>query len=166
MDINTALEIGTTQEELLIFDQFTNEDAFDLGNLIVKHGKEQNLPIAVSIRLSDGFVVYQHGLAGSHLGNQNWARRKQNTVSMFATSSLLAYLTLAKSGESLEDCGLSKENYVLCGGGFPIRVKNCGIVACATVSGLPHYQDHSFLVECISEYLNISNVPEIIDVKL
>ncbi len=166
MDINTAVEIGTTQEELLIFNQFTNEDAFDLGNLIVKHGREQNLPIAVSIRLSNGYVVYQHGLTGSHLGNQNWMRRKQNTVNMFAKSSLLAYLTAIKDNEPLEDWGLSKEDYVLCGGGFPVRVKNCGIVACATVSGLPHYQDHSFLVGCISEYLNVSNVPEIIDVKI
>ncbi len=166
MDINTAIKTGTTQEELLVFKQFTNDDAFDLGNLIVKYGKDNNLSIAVSIRLSNGYVVYQHGLAGSNLGNQNWMRRKQNTVNMFGTSSLLAYLTSTKKNEPLEAWGLPAEDYVLCGGGFPIRVENCGVVACATVSGLTHYQDHSVLIECISEYLNISDVPEITDVKI
>jgi uncharacterized protein (UPF0303 family) len=39
------------------------------------------------------------------------------------------------------------------GGCFPIRVRGVGIVACATVSGLPQEEDHALVVECLRRFM-------------
>ncbi len=40
------------------------------------------------------------------------------------------------------------------GGAFPIRVRGCGIVACATVSGLPQEEDHALVTYCLEQFIN------------
>ena len=64
-----------------------------------------------------------------------------------------AWALEAISGESVDVNGLSKEDFIFAGGGFPIRLKAGEIVAILTVSNLPHMDDHKFIVRVLSEYL-------------
>ena len=43
--------------------------------------------------------------------------------------------------------------YVLAGGGFPVTVKNAGVVGVIAVSGLPERDDHGVIVDALCEYL-------------
>lgn len=62
--------------------------------------------------------------------------------------------------ETLEDHGLSKADYALCGGGFPARLKDGTLVGAVTVSNLYHIADHEFVTASLREYLNCPDCPE------
>ena len=49
--MNDILRMVTKQEELLRFDSFSNDDAFALGCLLVKHGKKFG-PAAVEVSIN------------------------------------------------------------------------------------------------------------------
>jgi uncharacterized protein (UPF0303 family) len=51
--------------------------------------------------------------------------------------------------------GLDNADFVLAGGGFPIRVKGAGVIGCITVSGLHERDDHQLAVDGICEELGI-----------
>lgn len=161
MTIEEAIKVLEMQEEILQFTHFTNNDAWELGNLIVNEARKRELPIATSIRLNNGYVVFQHGFDGTNFYNQEWMRRKSNTVKMTEKSSLHLSMLLQKSRETLADWFLDPKDYALCGGGFPIRVEEVGVIGTITVSGLDHVADHDFLVKCISKYLHVDEVPRI-----
>ena len=55
--MNDILRMVTKQEELLRFDSFSNDDAFALGCLLVKHGKKFG-PAAVEVSINA--VSYTH----------------------------------------------------------------------------------------------------------
>jgi len=48
---------------------------------------------------------------------------------------------------------MPEETYACCGGGFPLTVKNTGVIGTICVSGLPHTQDHQVIVDTLREYL-------------
>jgi len=95
------------------------------------------------------------------LNNQNWMNRKFNTVKLMEKSSLAVTAISKITLEDIQTHGLSDQNYVFCGGGFPVRIKEGGIVGIITVSNLPHVQDHEFIVKCVSEYLKVTGVPTV-----
>ena len=57
MTIDELIAVLEMQEEILQFSHFTNEDAWELGNVIVAEAKRRKLPVAVSIRLNNGLTV-------------------------------------------------------------------------------------------------------------
>lgn len=57
------------------------------------------------------------------------------------------------SGRSLADHGLSAQDYAAHGGAVPIRVQGVGVVAVATVSGLPSVEDHRLVVRALETLL-------------
>lgn len=142
------------QEKTLRFDAFSSEDALNLGMFITERVYKEEIALAVSIRRPNGTIIFQHITEGADRINQNWMDRKFNTVSYFGHCSLAVWADSEISGESVEFQGLSKKDFAFCGGGFPIRLKTGELVAVAVVSNLPHMQDHAFLANCISDYLN------------
>lgn len=161
MTIEELEKVLDMQEEILQFSHFTNEDAWMLGNIIVAEAKRRSLPVAVSIRLNNGYTVFQYAADGTNLCSQGWMDRKYNTVKMTEHSSLNLYMTLRRTEQSLEDLFLDPKEYAACGGGFPIRVEEVGVIGAVTVSGLDHISDHDLLIKCISMYLHIDEVPRI-----
>ena len=154
------LSILKKQEELLQFDHFSNNDAFDLGSFMVSYAKKNNITIAVSIRLNNGCILFQHCPDGTNLLNQKWMERKFNLVSLMERSSLLSTLTLEYNNETLENHALSTNAYALCGGGFPIRIKgNSTVIGAIIASNLYHIADHEFIISCLKEYLNCPEAP-------
>lgn len=161
MTIEELLKVLEMQEEILQFSHFTNSDAWELGNLIVMEANRRNQPIAVSIRLNNGFTVFQYGFDGINLYHEEMLRRKYNTVKFTEQSSMHLYMQL-RLGEATQDELLVPEaDYAALGGGFPIRIEEVGVIGAITVSGRDHVMDHDLIVKCVSKYLHVDEVPRI-----
>lgn len=161
MMLEESIRILTMQEEILQFSHFTNEDAWELGRLMVSEAARNHLPVAISIRLNNGYTVFQYGFSGTNYNDEQWMRRKQNTVRTMEMSSLRLFMILKKNSETLSDHGLNDSDYVARGGGFPIRVAGAGAIGSVAVSGLDHMADHEFASACISQYLRIDGIPRL-----
>jgi uncharacterized protein (UPF0303 family) len=123
---------------------FDEAAAWRLGVILVDLGK--GLPVVIDIRTADR-VLFHAALPGSAPLNDLWARRKSNTALMFQLPSLLVAARNKLKGEPLERHGLPGTDYADSGGAVPIRVKGVGVVAVATVSGLPQVEDHKLVVK-------------------
>lgn len=161
MTINELIAILEMQEEILQFSHFTNEDAWELGCIIVLEAKRRKLSVSVSIRLNNGYTVFQYAADGTNLQNENEMTRKQNVVKILERSSLHTYMMLQKREESLTDWHLDAKDCAAGGGGFPIRVEEVGVIGSVTVSGIDHVSDHDLMIKSISRYLHIDEVPRI-----
>jgi len=155
------IEIAKKQEEMLRFDRFSNRDAWDLGAFLVGLMFDRQIDMAISIRKLNGNIIFHYQTQNTTLSNQQWMQRKFNTVSLTEGSSLRAWATAELKGQTLDDQGISSQDYAFCGGGFPIRLKSGELVAVLIVSNLPHKQDHGFVIDSLSEWLGVSDVPVI-----
>ena len=161
MFLDKYISIVEKQESLLCFPHFDRKDAWELGQLMVARILSENLTLSVSIRLLNGFVLFQYAAKGSTLNNENWMTRKFNIVRDLEVSSLLNKLRLQKRKQTLEDKGLDPRLHAASGGGFPIHVSGSGIVGAVLASGLPNLADHDFLVDSLSRHLKVPDVPRI-----
>lgn len=159
--LDELLDMLEMQEEILQFTHFTNEDAWELGKIMVSEIQRQKLPAVITIRLNNGYTVFRYAANGTNLQNDNSTQRKFHTVRTLETSTLHADLLLKKSGHTLADWCLDEKEYSTAGGAFPIRVEEVGVIGAVIVSGLPHIADHDLAVKCISRYLHIDEVPRI-----
>ena len=143
------------QETELVFATFDEAAAFEVGCLMRTRALADKLPIIIDIRLWDRPLFYA-ALPGSTAANANWARRKGNVVKMFHKSTYCMVLEKGREDRTFSPGeGLDPADYVLAGGGFPIRVAGAGIVGVIAVSGLPERQDHGVVVDAICEYLKL-----------
>jgi uncharacterized protein (UPF0303 family) len=141
------------QEDRLVFDRFDNLDAWRLGSRLVELAIERGLPIAVDIRRGSQ-QLFHAALPGTAADNDVWIARKVRVVERFGTSSLLLGRRLAERGRELgADDGLDPARFAAHGGAFPIRIRDVGVVAVVTVSGLPQAEDHALVVEAITAHL-------------
>ncbi|MDD3279252.1 MAG: heme-binding protein [Lachnospiraceae bacterium] len=161
MTVEELIKVLDMQEEILQFSHFTNGDAWELGSLIAVEAGRRGLPVAVSIRLNNGYTVFQYGSDGTGLYNEDMLTRKHETVKYTEQSSMHLYLRLRLSEKTQEDMQLPTSKYAAVGGGFPIRVEEVGVIGSVTVSGIGHVADHDLIVNCISRYLHVDEVPRI-----
>lgn len=157
-DYAKIVEQVTKQEEMLRFDHFTNDDAWELGKSLVEKVKRDGIQMAISIRKLNGNQIFSYYSEGTNLMNENWMRRKYNTVRMNEMSSFKQWAIHAPKEHTVESMGLSSADYVLCGGGFPIKLKSGEMVAVLTVSNLPHEKDHQFIIEGLADFLGVTGV--------
>ena len=153
MNIAEDIEKIKVQEAELVFPVFDEATAFEIGSALRARGLEEIFPIIVDIQLWDRPLFYA-ALPGSTGSNTDWARRKRNVVKMFQKSTYR--MMLEQGGESAlfsERYGLSASEYVLAGGGFPIRVSGAGVIGVIAVSGLPQRQDHGIIVDALCDQL-------------
>lgn len=162
MDYNAIIEKVKKQEELLRFQHFTNDDAWELGKLFAEKIKADGIQMAVMIKKVNGNTIFSHFSEGTYIANENWMRRKFNMVLFHEQSSFLQWAFAERSGNSYENMGLNEKDYALCGGGFPIKLANGEMVAVVLASNLPHDKDHKFIVEGLASYLGVTDVPEVI----
>lgn len=155
MDYAKINEIALQQEKELRFEHFSHKDAWELGSFMVERIYKQNVELVVSIRETSGYILFQHGTETTNLNNQNWLRRKFNTVVLTERSSYGAWADANAKGETPAFHGLSDADYAFCGGGFPIRLKTGEMVGVLLVSNLPHEQDHQFIIDSLHEWLRI-----------
>ncbi len=146
---NEFLDRIVAEEASVVLDRFDEEDAWRLGLLLVEEARRRKAPVAVDVR-RPGQVLFHAALPGATPDNDEWIRRKSACAFRFAKSSLAVGVSLALAGKTLEEKSfVSSFEYSPHGGAVPIRVRDVGIVACATVSGLPQEEDHALVVECL-----------------
>lgn len=148
MDIETLENEGT----LLVFAEFTEATAFDLGLALVRLAKAGGHPVVIDVRTADR-TLFHVAMPGAVPQNDLWARRKSNTALLFQAASLLVGARKRLKGETLAIDGLDPADYADHGGAVPIRVRGAGVVAVATVSGLPQLEDHKLVVQAIREVI-------------
>ncbi len=160
MDLHERIAIVKAQEELLKFDTFTAEDAWELGKLFVAEAMDHDIPIAISIRAMSGKRMFRYAAEGTNHGADAWLDRKFKTVQHFESSTLgYALFLQRRGGLTLEQRGLDPTKFVACGGGFPIFIDGIGCVAAVMVSGLTDVEDHDVLVRVFARYLGVEDVP-------
>lgn len=154
MDYTELLTELQQQEKELIFDSFSNDDAFELGMCIVEKAKERELPVAIEITKNTQ-MVFHVSLEGTTQDNDEWLRRKANLVTRTGMSSYRINIELRISGETFEDrFHLTVDDFAPAGGCFPVRVKGTGLVGTVAVSGLEMGEDHALVIEGIKEYMS------------
>jgi len=141
------------QEQELILPRFDDDVAFALGSAIRERALAEGLSLVVDIRSWDRQMFFA-ATAGTSADNAEWVRRKINTVRRFARAS---YRMVLERGEApfSPQSGADPADYVIAGGGFPLRVAHAGIVGCLTISGLPGRDDHGVAVDALCNHLGL-----------
>jgi uncharacterized protein (UPF0303 family) len=157
MSIETDIEQIKKQEAALQFNSFTEADAWALGSLMRAEAETAGLPIIIDIRMGSRPMFYS-ALPGTAEDNANWAQRKANAVMKANASSYRLGLQDKKAGTSFVGIrGLDPAEFVTAGGGFPIVLRNAGLVGTVTVSGIPQRKDHGFVVSCLCKFLSMDH---------
>ncbi|MFE7858903.1 heme-degrading domain-containing protein [Streptomyces sp. NPDC057403] len=153
-EITPSLEELQAQQRRLVFRQFTYEDAWALGSLLVELARERQAPVAIDIHRA-GQQLFHAALPGSTPDNDAWIARKRRVVERYGEASYLVGARFRAKGTTFEDSSrLDPDRYAAHGGSFPITVEGVGVIGAVTVSGLPQLQDHRFVVEALEEFLN------------
>ncbi|RUU90936.1 MULTISPECIES: heme-degrading domain-containing protein [unclassified Mesorhizobium] len=149
------IETIKRQEATLVFSEFDEAIAFEIGTAIRDRALAGNLPIIVDIRTFDRPLFYA-ALPGSNASNPDWARRKINVVKRFLRSTYRMVLEQQRPDRSFKiGEGLDIADYVLAGGGFPVTVKGAGVIGVIAVSGLPEREDHGVVVDALCDHLGV-----------
>ncbi|MFC9685331.1 heme-degrading domain-containing protein [Streptomyces sp. NPDC056948] len=153
-ELTPSLEELETQERRLVFRQFTYDDAWALGSLLVELARERQAPLAIDIHRA-GQQLFHAALPGSTPDNDAWIARKRRVVERYGSASYLVGTRFRAKGTTFEESSrLDPDTYAAHGGSFPITVEGVGVIGAVTVSGLPQLQDHRFVVEALEVFLS------------
>lgn len=139
------------QEQELVLPAFDEAVAYEIGSAIRARALAEGLSLVVDIRTWDRQLFFA-ATAGTSFDNAEWVRRKINSVRRFQRAS---YRLVLERGEVPfpPQAGADPADYVIAGGGFPIRVTGAGIVGAITISGLPGRDDHGVAVDALCDHL-------------
>jgi uncharacterized protein (UPF0303 family) len=142
------------QEQELVLAEFDEAVAFKLGSSIYQRALAEGLGLVVDIRTWDRQMFFA-ATSGTSADNAEWVRRKINTVRRFQRSSYR--MVLERGGDAMfpEIVNAPPAEFVIAGGGFPIRVKGAGIIGSITISGLPGRRDHGVAVDALCDHLGL-----------
>jgi len=153
MAVAEDIALVKKQEQELVLAEFDEKVAFKLGSAIRDRALAEGLALVVDIRTWDRQMFFA-ATAGTSADNAEWVRRKINSVRRFQRAS---YRLVLERGEApfSPQSGADPADYVIAGGGFPIRVKGAGIIGCLTISGLPGRSDHGVAVAALCDHLGL-----------
>ncbi|MFJ8155636.1 heme-degrading domain-containing protein [Streptomyces sp. NPDC094468] len=153
-ELTPSVEELEKQERRLVFRQFTYDDAWALGSLLVEMARERQAPVAVDIHRG-GQQLFHAALPGSTPDNDAWIARKRRVVERYGAASYLVGARFRAKGTTFEESSrLDPDTYAAHGGSFPVTVENVGVIGSVTVSGLPQLQDHRMVVEALERFLD------------
>jgi uncharacterized protein (UPF0303 family) len=143
-------------------DNFTIEDAFELGHLLYARlaplAPERSTVISISLANSSQLVFQCVTGPGIAPDNEHWVRRKRNTVLRFGASTWFMHCKFGGNEAAfVAKYGLSGEQqaeYAIHGGAVPIYVQGvAGVVAVVVVSGLAQNEDHAVIFDVVLQNL-------------
>ena len=153
-EIEELIRQISRDEENLVFDEFTHEDALDLGLALHSEARRRNASVTIDIRTGEQ-VLFHLAMNGTTPNNDRWVRRKSNTVQLIHKSSYRVGRELFLNGETLASRQfLDMAEYADHGGSFPLNLRGYGVVGAITVSGLPHEEDHQLVVGVLKAFLD------------
>jgi uncharacterized protein (UPF0303 family) len=153
-ELRTLIAEVERQERDLRFATFTNDDAWELGCLLVRLATERGLPVTVDVRRGTQ-QLFHAARPGTTADNDSWVARKVRVVERFGTSSYLQGLRARARGTTFAEAhDLPLQEYAAHGGAFPVHVEGVGVVGAVTVSGLPQADDHALVVEAVRTFLD------------
>lgn len=157
------LNILEEQEKLLVFNEFTKENGIELGEILKDVIKDTPKPLSLRVFLNDE-IVYEYTMEGDFEKRFGWTSRKYNLIKKTGHSSMHGKVRKIYLNE-LQDLAKQDDIYGFGCGGFPIIVKNKGIIGAIAVSGLPDPLDHFYVVEALERMLNINSprIPQEVD---
>ncbi|MGW0629945.1 heme-degrading domain-containing protein [Streptomyces sp. NPDC002758] len=154
-EITPSIEELEAQERRLVFRQFTYDDAWAIGSLLVELARERQAPVAIDIHRA-GQQLFHAALPGSTPDNDAWIARKRRVVERYGSASYLVGARFRAKGTTFEESSrLDPDVYAAHGGSFPVTVENVGVIGSVTVSGLPQLQDHRLVVEALERFLEV-----------
>jgi len=139
------------QEELYTFDSFTQSDALRLGKLMLAVSEEYGLTSGVEIVLND-MTVFKQMPEGTSRLNDAWMNKKVQTVLLTGWSTMRLWAMHEMIGQKRAGNMLPNEDYVMCGGGFPIRVKGAGVIGAIACSGPGDQNEHELIIEALKRF--------------
>ncbi|UPM56297.1 heme-degrading domain-containing protein [Gottfriedia acidiceleris] len=152
--IQQKLEEVRKQEEKLIFKSFSNENALEIGLLIIEASKEFDKPVAINI-LKNGQSVFHYAMDHTAPDQDLWIKRKSNIVLRHHCSSYYMRLYNEMKNRSYNEFySASPYEFAAHGGAFPIKIEGSGVIGVITVSGLAQEDDHHLIVEALAKFLN------------
>ncbi len=142
------IDILEREQARLVLPRFREDEALALGEILMALARAESLPVVIDIRTPDR-TLFHAALPGAAPLNDLWALRKSNTALLFQTASLLVGTRNRARSETLARHGLDSATHADHGGAVPIRVRDVGVVAVVTVSGLPQIEDHKLAVRAL-----------------
>ncbi len=142
------------QESKLVFGEFNEDTAWALGCALRSEAEKYSQGVVIEIRRGDEILFFS-AMDGTTAENSNWARRKRNLVNLLGFSSYLVGLKVKFQESSDLIASLNETDFAWHGGCFPIKVLGEGLVATATISGLPQRDDHKLVSDVIAKHLGI-----------
>ena len=145
-----TVESILSDEALISNYPWDRDSLLDFGAALAKHGREKKLPLAIAIYFEDT-KIFQTFLDGTSSNNELRIQRKINSVRATGHSSLHFRAVMDKGayGE------LGIENVLgemaCCGGGVAVH-KDGKLFAVIIVSGLPHVDDHTTVIETFKSW--------------
>ncbi|MGR9049804.1 heme-binding protein [Halobacillus faecis] len=140
-------------ENELEFEQFTNEQALQLGMELVNYAKENGKSVAVHIE-KNRLPLFTHLMDGTSEENMKWLYRKKKVVDHYNHSTQFIAARFEEMGTTHNESSLlSEEEYQAVGGALPIAIKGVGTVGSVTVAGLTPQMDHDYCVAGMKRFL-------------
>ncbi len=156
MTLDDEIRILEMQQAELQFSVFNADVAWRLGSRMRELALMAPKPVAIGIWMA-GALLFYAGTQGMTANNEDWLRRKRNTVMRLGRSTMLVGTELARTGSTLEaKQAMLPADYVAHGGGFPVLLRGSGCVGAIVVSGLTQREDHALLITALNEYLGLT----------
>lgn len=151
MSTESDIALVKRQEQELVLPAFDEAVAYEIGSAIRARAVAEGLSLVVDLRTWDRQLFFS-ATPGTSADNAEWVRRKINSVRRFQRASYRLVLERGEGTFSLQS-GVDPADFVIAGGGFPIRVPGAGIIGTLTISGLPGRKDHGVAVDALCDYL-------------
>lgn len=150
--VEVDLAIIAEQERVLQFTSFNADTAWRLGCRLRELATGRGAA-SMGIWIA-GQTLFYATLPEAVPGQEDWLRRKRNTVLRFGKSSYRVGMEMRRDGTTLAARqGLGLADFADHGGGFPLLLRDTGCVGCIVFSGLPQREDHELVVDAIASVL-------------
>ena len=159
MDYSRDLARIAHQEKALRFPRFDADVAWRVGCALRDAALAHKSSIAIDITVN-GALLFYAALPGATPENNDWIRRKKNSMARCHRSTYALSREYRQSETTLEQrCGAPLVDFATAGGCFPIRMlESEAVIGSITVSGLPEREDHALVVRCLAEHLEVDPV--------
>lgn len=142
-----GLDAVTADEQAVRLRRFDYDDAWVLGCRMREAAAVRSLPLVIGIMHGDQ-RAFHAALPGSYPENDHWLSRKMESARRYGRSSMGVLEFFVATGRDFDtQSRLPTEQFAAAGGVVPIIVTGVGIVGYVGVSGLPHRDDHAFVME-------------------